>query len=118
MLYTTDPEQRQAFITSLRQLADYLAGQPVIPVPRYQTRINLNLDGADHGGREQVNVIAEQMGTPVQDDTGEYGHYRTEKTFGGVTYCAVAIPDAATARHRAQDSYYGCVTPDQAASDA
>jgi len=117
-MFSTDPGTRQAFINSLRALADYLARQPGIPVPTHGTTILLHLDGADHGGREQVDAIAGLMGSPVQDDTGEYGHYTTQKSFGTVAYCAVAIPDAATARYRAQDSYWGCVTTDEAGSDA
>jgi len=117
-MFSTDPGTRQAFINSLRALADYLARQPGIPVPTHGTTILLHLDGADHGGREQVDAIAGLMGSPVQDDTGEYGHYTTQKSFGTVAYCAVAIPDAATARHRAHDSYCGCVTTEEAGSDA
>ena len=117
-MFSTDPAARQAFINSLRALADYLARQPGIPVPAYGTTILLHLDGADHGGRQQVDAIAGLMGSPVQDDIYEYGHYSTEKSFDRVAYCAVAIPDAATARHRANDSYYGCVTADEATSDA
>jgi hypothetical protein len=117
-MYSTDPDDRQQFVTGLRQLADYLAGHPDIPVPLYGTTINLNLDGADHGGREQVNAIAQLMDTPVLDNTGEYGHYTTEKSFGDITYRAAAIPDAAMARYRAHDSYYGCVTADEVSSDA
>lgn len=117
-MFSIDPDARQAFINSLRALADYLARQPGIPVPTYGTTILLHLDGADHGGREQVDAIAELMGSPVQDDTYEYGHYRTEKSFDRVAYCAVAIPDAATTRYRAQDSYWGCVTTDEVGSDA
>jgi hypothetical protein len=117
-MFSTDPDARQAFINSLRALAGYLARQPGIPVPAHGTTILLHLDGADHGGRQQVDALAALMGSLVQDDTGEYGHYTTEKSFGTVAYCAVAIPDAATARYRAQDSYWGRVTPDEAGSDA
>jgi hypothetical protein len=111
-MHSTDPDTRKAFITSLRDLADYLTGRPGIPVPLYGTTINLSLDSADDGGCEQVDHIAALMGTPVKDETGEDGHYRTERAFGDITYCAVAIPDSARARHRAHDSYWGCVTPD------
>ena len=38
MTYTTDPERPAAFITGLRDLADYLAGQPAIPVPNTAPR--------------------------------------------------------------------------------
>ena len=86
--------------------------------PIYGTTILLHLDDADCGGREQIDSLAAEYGQPVQDDTDECGHYTTEKSFGPVAYRAVAIPDAATARYRAQDSYWGCVTPDEATSDA
>ena len=37
MSLTTDPATRQAFITGLRDLADYLDQHPAVPVPTYGT---------------------------------------------------------------------------------
>jgi hypothetical protein len=117
-MHNTGPGARDAFIGSLPALADYLAERPGVPVPLYGTRINLIVDGADHGGREQVDAAAALMDTPVTDETSKDGHYTTEKIFGDITYCVVAIPDAARARYQANDSYWGCVTPDGVTSDA
>ena len=81
-MFSTDPAARQAFINSLHALADYLARQPGIPVPTYGTTILLHLDGADHGGRQQVDYMAaETVGSPVQDDS-----YETHRDFDPVAY--------------------------------
>lgn len=111
-MFSTDPATRKAFITGLHDLADYLTANPDVPVPPYGETILVHADSADHGGREQVDHIAALLGTPVHDETADGGHYTSDRTFGPVAYCAVAIPDAARARHKAHESYWGCVTPD------
>jgi hypothetical protein len=117
-MFSTDPGTRQAFITGLRQLADYLEANPVLPVPPFSTDINVQADSTETGGRTQVDVIAEQLGVPVQDETAEVGHYSAERDFGPVTYCAISISDARMALHRALHSYFGHVTPEAENADA
>ena len=50
MSFTTDPGTRQAFISGLRNLADYLTSNPSVPVPRYGTEIHLCASSTDDGG--------------------------------------------------------------------
>ena len=109
---STDPVIRQAFITGLRDLADYLASHPAVAIPAHGTEILLSAASADDGGCAQVDHFARQLGVPVQNDLACDGHYRAARSFGPVGYRMTAISDHAMARHRADRSYSGCVTPD------
>jgi hypothetical protein len=112
MSFTTEPAIRQAFITGLRDLADYLASHPAVPVPRYGTEIYLSAASTDDGGCAQVRHFARQLGIPAPTSISQSGHYEATRSFGPVGYRITAISDAAMARHYAADTYYGCVTPD------
>jgi hypothetical protein len=112
MSLTTDPAYRQAFITGLRDLADYLDQHPAIPVPRYGAEIHLTAASTDDGGCAQVAQFARQLGITPPASISSSGHYEAVRRFGPVGYRMIAISDAAMARHYAADSYYGCVTPD------
>ena len=109
---TTDPASRQAFITGLRDLADYLACNPAVSVPRHGTEINMFAHSTDEGGCGQVDQFARQLAIPVCDDLADSGHYWAARSFGPVGYTMVAISDNQMARHHAETSYIGCVTPD------
>jgi hypothetical protein len=108
----THSQYRQAFITGLRNLADYLDQHPAVPVPAYGTEILLSADSTDNGGCAQVDHFARQLGITVEDDLADSGHYRAVRSFGPVGYRMAAISDHAMARHHAESSYTGCVTPD------
>ena len=111
----TDPDARAAFITGLYQLADYLAENPGIPVPQHGTTILVALDDQEDGGRTDVDYVAGEYLWPVHDENGCYETYRV---FGPVGYQVYTLTKARMARHRADSSYWGCVTPDEAVSDA
>ena len=111
MSFTTDPGTRQALITGLRDLADYLDQHPAVPVPRYGTEIYLTASSTDDGGCAQVAQFARQLGVPVPKDISYSGHYEAARQFGPVGYRMVAISDDAMARHYACASYSGAVTP-------
>ena len=111
-MHSTDPANRQAFITGLRDLADYLDQHPAVPVPRYGTEVYLSASSTDDGGCAQVDHFARQLGVTPQDELDCTGHYSAARSFGPVGYRMIAISADAMARHRASDSYYGCVTPD------
>jgi hypothetical protein len=106
------PEARQAFITGLRDLADYLATHPAVAIPEHGADILLSADSADDGGCAQVDRFARQLGVPVENELAYSGHYRAVRCFGPVGYRMAAISDHAMARHHAHDSYSGCVAPD------
>ena len=112
MRSTTDPATRQAFITGLRTLADYLDQHPAVPVPQYGTQIHMTADSTEKGGRGQVNEFAHQLGIADPASISEFGHYEAICFFGPVGYGMTAISDHAMARYRAADTYYGYVTPD------
>ena len=103
---------RWDFITGLRDLADYLAAHPAVPVPEHGTEILLHAASTDDGGCAQVDRFARQLGVRVENGLAYDGHYRAARSFGPVGYRMVAISDRAMARYHAHDSYHGCVTPD------
>ena len=109
---TTTAEARQAFVTGLRDLADYLASHPAVAIPAHGTEILLSAASADDGGCAQVDYFARQLGVPVENDLAFDGHYRAARSFGPVGYRMTAITGHAMARHHADRSYSGCVTPD------
>jgi hypothetical protein len=111
-MITTDPGQRPAYITGLRDLAGFLTQHPEIPVPEYGTEILLHAAATDDGGCTQVDTFARQTGGLLDDDLIGSGHYAATASFGPVGYRLVAISHAAIARHHASHSYYGSVTPE------
>jgi|SRR5215468_7220052 len=112
---TTDPDARQAFITGLYQLADYLADHPGIPVPEYGTSILVPLGEQEDGCRTEIDYLAGEYLWPVHDKDGSYEAYRN---FGPVGYTVYSLTKASRARHKADSSYWGCVTPDEVTGDA
>jgi hypothetical protein len=112
MAFTTDPVIRQAFITGLHALADYLTGHPAVPVPTYGTEVYLSAASTDDGGCAQVAHFARQLGLTPPAAISYSGHYEVVRQFGPVGYRMIAISDQAMARYSAADSYQGCVTPD------
>ena len=112
MSLTTDAATRHAFITGLRDLADYLDRHPAVAVPAHGTEILLSAASADDGGCAQVDRFARQLGVPVENSLAYDGHYRAARSFGPVGYRMTAISDHAMARYHAADTYYGYVTPD------
>jgi hypothetical protein len=115
---STDPATRDQFITGLRDLADYLAANPTLPVPAYGDQITVNVNSTEDGGCFQVRQAARLLAAAVTDQTRGGGHFYTEKSFGPLTYRVVAIPDTCMARHRALWSYAGSVNPAEPAPQA
>jgi hypothetical protein len=110
-MHGTDPGTRKAYITALHDLADYLDANPALPVPQYGTTASVHADSADHGGCEQVDHIAAQLGTVAENNLSSTGYYQVKKDFGPIEYVAWAASDATTARTEASASYWGCVSP-------
>jgi hypothetical protein len=84
--------QRQALISGLRALADFLSSGPDIPAPKYATVFVFPpRDKSDAGRRGDVDLIASRIGSGIE--ISAYGsHYMTSRQFGPVEYRAVAIP--------------------------
>jgi len=108
---STDPATRAQFIAGLRDLADYLAANPAIPIPAYGDQITVNVNSTEDGGCFQVRQAARLLAAAVTDQTRGGGHFYTERSFGPLTYHVVAIPDSCMARHQALWSYAGSVDP-------
>jgi hypothetical protein len=99
----TDHTTRARFINGLRDLAAFLDANLFFPVPPYGDTIHVFPEGlTDAERRAAVDRLAAIMGTTAED---ENGHYRADGQFGPVTYCVVAISDAARTAHRARESY-------------
>ena len=117
-MFNTDPDVRAAFITALRQLADFLDANPDLPVPPYGISIDVHAERTDDGGKTEVDSVAGQLGAHVRDDTARGGHYRTGRDFGSVRYGVVSVSSDSYRRYLADSSYRGCVTPDPEVASA
>lgn len=104
-------KDRNAIITGLRDLADFLDARPDIPITGCVPLYHFAARGTDADQRAEIEQIAALLGTPIEAQT-PYGHYVTTISFGPIQYRAVAITAAARARHDADDSYRGCIQPD------
>src|SRR5215470_9382133 len=111
MSHTTDPQARDQFIAGLRNLADYLAANPAIPVPLHGDQILVHVNSPEEGGCYQVRQAARSLGTTVTDETRGGGHFYTERSFGPLAFRVVSIPEVCIARHEAVWSYTGSVIP-------
>ncbi|WP_326829066.1 hypothetical protein OIE13_30590 [Streptosporangium sp. NBC_01810] len=102
---------RAALIKGLVDLATFLEANPTVPVPSF-AGLTYFARGTDLDIRSEVDTIAALLDTEADPGDSEHDHYRACRTFGPVEYKAVGIFSAARARHRANTSYEGCITPD------
>jgi hypothetical protein len=110
---------RTKVITGLRRLADWLDAHPDVPVPPFGWDLNVyTRTDDDAASRAEVDRIAAILGADVADDTAWGGHYRTERSFGLVSYGAVHVPARTTAAFGALMSCRDCVTPAGAGAEA
>jgi hypothetical protein len=103
---------RAKVIDGLRQLADYLADHPDVPVTRYGWDLNIyaDSDDGDAAATAEVDRIAAILGVTPADDTTRGGHYIATRCFGLISYRAVHVPERRMAEHHALMSYRDCVT--------
>jgi hypothetical protein len=111
---TTDPDARKAFIDGLRALARFLTAHPDMPVPAYGGEMLVG--GSDDDPRGFVDAFAAMTGAAVVDTWTKDGHYSAERAFGPIGYRAYAVSDERMAAHYAENSYHGCVRPDDPAA--
>jgi hypothetical protein len=112
MYRPADPQTRSGYITGLRELADYLAANPAVPVALHGDLLVVSVNSTEEGGCFQVRQAARLLGVTVTDETAGGGHYYAEKAFGPIGYRVVSIPGSCMARHHALWSYDGSVQPD------
>jgi hypothetical protein len=84
-----DSTERAAFISGLRQIAEYLESNPEVPAPIYST-IHAFPDGDWPEMCGEIDAIAARLGVAPHVTPG--GHYSADLRFGPVDYRAVAIP--------------------------
>lgn len=110
-------DHRAALINGLLDLAAFLEGNPKIPVSKGTLNINAFPEGdTDDEMCAEIDRVAALLGTEIDPDHRPYGHYHTGLDFGPVRYAYTAILAPARARHAADDSYRGCITPDTPAN--
>ncbi|GAA3143320.1 hypothetical protein GCM10010466_37880 [Planomonospora alba] len=110
---STDPTRRAAFITGLRDLADFIEAHPGIPVPRQSTPITyFPKQTTDAEMRAEIDRIADLCGAQIDSEPLPYGHYMITLPFGPLRYEIAAILADARARYDALSSYHDSVSPD------
>ena len=84
---------RAVLVAGLRDLADFLAAHPDVPVPPayHEETIHQFPDGdTDAERRAGVDRAADAMGVPAAETRG--GHYKATARFGPLAYEVVALP--------------------------
>jgi hypothetical protein len=90
-----NPAQRQALISGLRALADFLERNPDVPAPKHTDVLVFPPDDmSDAGQQREVDIIASRIGSGIEITSYRH-HYQTSRQFGPVAYLAVAIPSDA-----------------------
>lgn len=111
----SDLLHRAKVIDGLVELAAYLEAHPDLPVAPFGWDLNIYTQDDDEAAcRAEVDRIAAVLGAQVNDDTGRGGHYRTQRSFGLISYAAVHVSARQSAAHRALMSYRDSVTPAEA----
>ncbi|NAS27016.1 hypothetical protein GT755_35770 [Herbidospora sp. NEAU-GS84] len=111
-----DPNEFQAreFVSGLRRLAYFLERNRALPSPLNVDMIVFPRGETDEARCAEVTRIGAALRSEVHHDHHGSGHCRTSKSFGGVSYTAVAISTRARARHDALMSYDGSIHPTDA----
>ncbi|MFF3517838.1 hypothetical protein ACWEQN_15110 [Streptomyces sp. NPDC004129] len=88
--YVIRSGDRAAFLAGLRELADFLAANPDVVVPRHAS-VAVLIDAPDSAGRrEGVESLAAPLGVPAED-IGR-GYFDARRDFGPISYVVVAVP--------------------------
>ncbi|WP_225850928.1 hypothetical protein [Streptomyces sp. HPF1205] len=88
--YVIKTGDREAFITGLRELADFLTANPAVLVPDHPA-FTLIFDAADAAAREEgARHAATALGVPAEDIGG--GYLDARRMFGPIAYDVIAIP--------------------------
>jgi hypothetical protein len=95
MIHPVNSENRAGIIGGLRDLADFLAGNPGVPAPLSAIVYVFPADGSDADMFAEIDVIAGRIGVTATDAGIPRGHYVAGRDFGPVQYRAVAIPHSA-----------------------
>jgi len=113
----SDTNQRAQLIAGLRAIANFLESRPEMPAPRTADLMVFPSRDEDAVMCAEIDKIAALLGTSIDAEDIEYGHYGTRLDFGPVTYKAVAVKAERLARHIAASSYADAVTPDMTSKE-
>jgi len=89
---------RAAWVAGLRDLADFLAAHPDVPVPPAYHSCTLHVfpeGDSDDDRRAETDRAAGVLGTAAAETGG--GHYKATRSFGPVEFALVVIPRKALA---------------------
>jgi hypothetical protein len=95
MSYYANSEERERLIAGLGELADFLAQNAQVPVPRYADLLVFPDRATVAEMFAEIDVIAGQIGATAKRNETPDGHYIASRYFGPVQYRAVAIPQVA-----------------------
>jgi hypothetical protein len=95
MNYYANADERDRLIAGLRDLADFLDGNPQVPAPRRTDMLIFPPAGTDAEMFAEIDAIAERIGITASDADSPSGHYSAVIDFGPVQYRVVAILHAA-----------------------
>jgi hypothetical protein len=97
MSYHANSQERRLLTAGLRELADFLDQNLLVPAPRGTELLVFPADGSDTEMFAEVDVIAGRIGASASAEGSPAGHYSAKRDFGPVQYRAVAIPNSARA---------------------
>jgi hypothetical protein len=103
-------QERRSLIAGLRDLADFLEGNPEVPAPRQENLMVFPPAGTDKEITAEIDRIAALAGAEISDRTADGGHYTAVRKFGRTQYEAVGILTRYRACHAAQMSYAENIT--------
>jgi hypothetical protein len=106
--------RRTELINGLLDLAAFLEAHPEVPVSSHAVVHHFPEQDSDADMRNEIDQIAACIGSSIEFEDSQYGHYATSVCFGPVEYRAVAVLTVARARHAAERSHWGCIEPDPA----
>ena len=107
-----DHDQRRRLIAGLRSLVTLLEIRPEVPTPTFTDLTVFPPRSTDDAMRAEVDRVASLLGSEIDTESLDHGHYKTALSFGPVEYKVVAILSAARARDAARRAYADAMTPD------
>jgi hypothetical protein len=113
-----ESDARTGFIADLHALADYLAANPEVPVPRYGCSILVVASGTDEEKASQVVTVSRLLDVQPADDKEADDRYEVVRSFGSIEYKFFGVPANQIARHQAWRSYADAVEPEEPAPPA
>jgi hypothetical protein len=90
--------ERAELVAGLRELADWYAAHPEVPLPYGPTFDHCVLADQDPAGIAEVEGFAEALGVPVTRSPYA-GHYHADRKFAGLQFRAYHVPAESSRQH-------------------